>query len=275
MKKTIRPHQTLLMSRYVDKDNIKRIVVPTTLHNNIVEFYTQGGGFLYKLSVRDFKQEFRLMSDKDEERADKYLPAIAYYDNGEHQGPALTHRAWPCVANSSRWNGWAVPWFTKEIIELLWKRQYLGANGYVDLTESALTPIFWVNNKSGIFWDNNIPDYVELCHMIHDGIDYYSIDGYCWDLLEPGVDQVHLYTQQWPFVEDTQATQTDEELSIEGKAWIIKALGSQALTLMSSFSEVEICQRMRWYEENGDEMTWQQMQYVRNWLYRWENCNDA
>lgn len=287
MKKTIRPYQTLLKARHMDRNNDKRIIVPTMLTaDNKVHFYTQGGGFLYSLTVAEFNKEFKLMSDEDEARADKYYPAVAYWESGEHKGPGLTHHAWPCVANTSRWNGWAVPWFTKETIELLFKRQYLNKHGYPDLEGSALTPVFWYRDgedyDKGVFWDNNIPDYVELCHMVHEGTDYYCIDGYCWDLVEPADRYSEMYTQQWSFVEDTDTTQTDEDLVIEGETWMRKVLNSASLSHAHTmtFSSLdtrgtELVGVMKGFRDFGDELSWQQRQYVLNWLHRWENCNDA
>lgn len=264
MKKSIFRYQLLIKGRYKHKTHPLSVILIQVCKDEVT-FYRLGGGFEQRLSIADFTACYELMSDEDEAKANTLRPAIAYFDTGEDKGPGHTFQAWPCVANETRWNGWAVPWFTKSTLKLLFDREYLNESGGMDVNKAAVTPVHWVSPSIGIFFDNHIPDWVELCHMFHHGKNYYSIDGYCWDLLEPMDDGVEKMTQTFKFTPTSNITQTDEELCNEFGRWV---------ECIKDRPYVETILLARQLKARSD-LTWPQRQYVLNWLYRWENCDDA
>lgn len=266
MHKFIHRNQILVGGRYRFKKGQHVEIHISAADRETIEFYTQGGGFIKQMPKSDFLESYVLMSDEEEKTFDEYRPAIAFFDTGEDQGPGLTWQAWPCVANRSRWNGWAVPYFSRPVIDELFKRSYCTKYGGMDEHGANVTPILWIEDE-GYFFDNNVPDFTQLSKIEVDGLNHYCIDGYCWDLLEPLDDNVKLFTQIFPFTNTGQETQTDEDLVKEAEKW-------RELQSFGEMVDIEMVDYMIGLENRGH-VNWQQHQYILNWLHRWRNCNDA
>ena len=121
-----------------------------------VTLYPQGGGFMHKVSKEEFERDFTLASAKPD-----WFRSAVMMDDG---------LIYPCVKTIFRWNGWAIPYFTKEVAQEILAEYLVKATWNPDLATWQ-----WVDEFSG-------DDQVMTVDTIQfEGVTHYNIlDGWCW-----------------------------------------------------------------------------------------------
>lgn len=96
-------NQTPTPRRYVDADqNEVEITDRTETH---VSFFPQGGGFRFTRTVQEFEARYKPAPDAPR----PYTPIRVAFDWMEE------NVSFDALSNGDRWNGWAMPYFTKEV----------------------------------------------------------------------------------------------------------------------------------------------------------------
>lgn len=160
------------MSKIFKHKQTGRYVEINRVEHGIVSFFPLGGGFSQSMSDAHFNEQFEEVTD------DSYLilhPCLVANDCCESYFFAY--------CNDQRWNGWAMPWFTRAQIEEIAKlmddlvvtedrvfagfevRQYADEgevyNGYAFEDKQV------INRDGEIVWE-------KLCQLG---------DGWCWDFV--------------------------------------------------------------------------------------------
>lgn len=237
-----------------------------------ISFYREGGGFKMSTSREEFFECFHLMSVKEQADYNGLKPSIAIFENGEDEGPGKSYAVWPCIMSNRRWNGWTVPYFTKDVINHMFKVIYLDQYGQMDVTGTQMTPVLWLNDE-GYFYDGNCGEFLQLSRITQDGTEYYAFDGYCWDRLDPTDDlSSRIFTPMFHFVKPNQV-ETDEDLAIEARKWLSINLDVELddddgiVSVMREHKDA--------FEEGALDLTWPDQLYLTAWFKRWECCVDA
>jgi len=97
----------------------------------------------------------------------KYVPqtAVADFIEGEY----------PCVADpDNRWNGWAVPWFEKPVLDRIVADTNKMSNSDLQYKQTP-TELLLVD-------PNDYENSNQVSKATINGKEYYTIDGWCWNL---------------------------------------------------------------------------------------------
>lgn len=139
---------------FAPKDSTGPVYAFDAIHDDRVQLYPAGGGFVCSLPVQVFCKEF-----------EPYTPPgpIQGFAGFEDEKPL------PCVHWAEYWNGWAVPYFTYENLEKLskqWGRE-LG------------------EDCEGVYWlphpDSGDDEVEYMTTATVDGVKYFHPSGYCFD----------------------------------------------------------------------------------------------
>ncbi len=88
---------------------------------------------------------------------------------------------YPCLCNPvQRWNGWACPYFTKEVMDkVLEECGEMVSVGTEELEDETVHNYMWKINEP---YDDDTPD---VCVYVDKSTGLHYLDGWCWDFYTP------------------------------------------------------------------------------------------
>ena len=255
------------------KDRPLYIVKVDSASRRIVNYYPEGGGFAQQCDPKAFLEKYRRATPADQTRFSAFKDGLFYWEWSEgHEdtadsAPNKSIWCWPGYCTDTRWNGWPVPYFTKTVFEAYIKHH----------CDGVFMGVMWYGDDC--FWyDDNNQEVIKAIHThLPDGTSIYGVDGWCWNDLGPYDDLSearmlmpwHESVDNKPLKEGESATRLSRaDLSIEAQAWIDR----------HCFPMVRRDERV--YDRlselfKSDELRLTEKQYINNWLYRWEHCDDS
>jgi hypothetical protein len=246
------------------------IVTEASTEKNIVKYVPildfDGKG---KMPVTRFLDMYTPMTSEQYIIWDRPRPGLFFFETENNTAPNNSDWCFPGVASAQTWNGWAVPYFKKPVIEAIFKHWYLGKDGCFDRKNGATSPITWDEwSQQGYFWESNHEEVIRLERITHEDVYYYGLDGYCWERLRAHDNATMQTLMPWFETNDRPwgrgEFMTDEELVQEFK----RVTGYNL-----SFDSHSILEAAQGVLKNNKFENIQQ--YIVNWMFRWRSHLDA
>lgn len=129
-----------------------------------VQIVSTGGGFLKKVLASEF------FGDCEEYTGDIVEPRPAWV------GADWMEACYPCWAREKRWNGWAVPYFTREQIEEMLAAKFIDGNDDFSIKFDEARGAYVLNDEDGehVFEAVEVVQYGQIVKVFC--FDY----GWCW-----------------------------------------------------------------------------------------------